>query len=325
MLLGILITSMLQPARARAFTPDAAVRVAMRAADALPQGAWDPAMDGAVQAAMSQRVAAEDADPESWLPLHRYAAPAAGDITLAGTLAADAPHAFAGAVASLSDAFASGDRNRWPQALERLAAYACDLADPYQNSALDLDEAPGGRARFGDLLAPESTPAVTARAESLAPGRALAEAVAMARGSAALRDTLERLAATGDSTAMDRLQHDRLDAATLLARRAVVAAWRATAALPDPGTMPLHVSPNPVRGHMTLTLSFVVPRSGAARFELFDLAGRRAVARDLGRLAAGAHVIDLDDVAGAERPGLYFARITTPAGIATARVVLATR
>ncbi len=65
--------------------------------------------------------------------------------------------------------------------------------------------------------------------------------------------------------------------------------------------------PNPVLSD--LTVAFSLPDGQPARLELMDLAGRRIIARDLGALGAGSHVVNL----GPSRelaPGVYLLRLT---------------
>ena len=68
------------------------------------------------------------------------------------------------------------------------------------------------------------------------------------------------------------------------------------------------VRPNPSRGE-ALTVSFSLPSDRPARLELFDLGGRRLVAREVGSLGAGQHRLDVG--AGATlRAGMYVLRLT---------------
>jgi hypothetical protein len=64
--------------------------------------------------------------------------------------------------------------------------------------------------------------------------------------------------------------------------------------------------PNPARG--ALMLAFALPNASPARLELYDLAGRQVVSREVGERGAGQHVVRLDD--GALAPGLYWASLT---------------
>ena len=74
--------------------------------------------------------------------------------------------------------------------------------------------------------------------------------------------------------------------------------------------------PNPAVG--ALWLAFTLPDATPARLELFDLAGRRLVARQVG--SAGRHVVRMDD--GALAPGLYWAALTQGARTLRTRVAM---
>ena len=78
--------------------------------------------------------------------------------------------------------------------------------------------------------------------------------------------------------------------------------------------------PNPATGG-TLSVQFTLPDARAATLELFDLAGRRILARDVGLLGAGAHSVTL----GAGRrlaPGVYLVRLAQGGRSATVRVAI---
>lgn len=92
-----------------------------------------------------------------------------------------------------------------------------------------------------------------------------------------------------------------------------------------PGT-PLAIAGtrNPLTGPGTLSLT--LPAAGAARVDVFDLAGRRVAALFDGVLGAGHQVIDFParDDSGAPLPnGVYFVRVTTPDAAAAEKVILA--
>jgi hypothetical protein len=81
-------------------------------------------------------------------------------------------------------------------------------------------------------------------------------------------------------------------------------------------------APNP--GGDRVTLRFTLPQAGRATLVLYDLAGRRVRALAAGPLAAGEHVATWDgrNEAGAgAAPGLYLARLATPWGTLTRRVL----
>ena len=76
--------------------------------------------------------------------------------------------------------------------------------------------------------------------------------------------------------------------------------------------------PNPAVG--ALFVAFTLPDAGAARLELYDLAGRRLATRDVGARGAGRHVVRLDD--GALAPGLYWTALTQGVRTLRARVAV---
>jgi hypothetical protein len=91
-----------------------------------------------------------------------------------------------------------------------------------------------------------------------------------------------------------------------------------------PRTLALELArprPNPATGSMEL--SFTLPRAGAARIEVLDLAGRR-VWSAAGSFAAGEHSLrwegrEADGSPG--RAGVYFVRLVSDSGVRTARIV----
>lgn len=94
-------------------------------------------------------------------------------------------------------------------------------------------------------------------------------------------------------------------------------ALRGPVSAPGPSAGPLDLSlgapwPSPARGAASVTL--VLPRADRATLAMFDVSGRRVMARDLGSLGAGRHVIALPEVAQLE-PGVYLVRLTQ-AGLA---------
>ena len=77
--------------------------------------------------------------------------------------------------------------------------------------------------------------------------------------------------------------------------------------------------PNPAT--RDLAVAFALPSGAPARLEVFDLGGRRILAREVGSLGAGSHVIPL----GAGRPlapGVYQLRLTQGSRAITARAVI---
>jgi hypothetical protein len=86
---------------------------------------------------------------------------------------------------------------------------------------------------------------------------------------------------------------------------------------PSPRTLALaRVSPNPTRGRFSVSTS--LPDSRPARLELFDLAGRSILAREMS--GAGRHDVTIEGTALA--PGIHWLRLTHPAGVRTARLVV---
>jgi galactose oxidase-like protein len=79
------------------------------------------------------------------------------------------------------------------------------------------------------------------------------------------------------------------------------------------------VGPNPVVDRFQVSCS--LPDAAPTRLDVFDLAGRRIVTRDVGSLGAGRHVVDLGR-AGEYRPGVYFMRLSRPDRSLTGRVLI---
>ncbi len=73
-----------------------------------------------------------------------------------------------------------------------------------------------------------------------------------------------------------------------------------------------------------LTFSFAMETAGAVQMDLWDVTGRRAARIVEAQLGAGPHELSWDPASSqASLPtGIYFARLTGPAGTSTARVVL---
>jgi prepilin-type processing-associated H-X9-DG protein len=90
-----------------------------------------------------------------------------------------------------------------------------------------------------------------------------------------------------------------------------------------PARVTLAVHPNPARG--ACILRYVLPHAGEAVITLYDPAGRVALSRTLGRVAAGSGSSELTaEEAAALAPGLCFVRLTLDGRHAgTARFILA--
>ena len=86
-----------------------------------------------------------------------------------------------------------------------------------------------------------------------------------------------------------------------------------------PARQALLVRGNPTQGIVMLDLDLT--GDGAARVQLLDLAGRVLIERAVDPSAAGRRPFALPAPSGA-RPGLYFVRLTSSAGVATGRVTL---
>ena len=76
--------------------------------------------------------------------------------------------------------------------------------------------------------------------------------------------------------------------------------------------------PNPAVGNMTV--SFSLFDASPARLEVFDLAGRQVLVRDLDGLEPGPHRLDVE--AGTMRPGVYLLRLVQGANTRTTRVAV---
>lgn len=84
----------------------------------------------------------------------------------------------------------------------------------------------------------------------------------------------------------------------------------------------LQAAPNPARA--TTSLRFALPREAAVSLRVHDLAGRLVATVHEGVLAGGSHSLQWDghsDGGLTAPPGLYLARLVTPRGVSTARVM----
>jgi flagellar hook assembly protein FlgD len=85
----------------------------------------------------------------------------------------------------------------------------------------------------------------------------------------------------------------------------------------------LSVCPNPASHQATIRLS--LPAEGRVATRIYDVSGRQVRALPEEILTTGAHDLTWDgrDDAGREvAPGVYLARLSTPEGTRTARVVI---
>lgn len=78
--------------------------------------------------------------------------------------------------------------------------------------------------------------------------------------------------------------------------------------------------PNP--SGASATVAFTLPERAPTQLDIYDLAGRRVLSRDLGVLAPGSHLQPIG-AHGALRPGLYVFRITAGGRSASTRGVIA--
>lgn len=81
------------------------------------------------------------------------------------------------------------------------------------------------------------------------------------------------------------------------------------------------VRPNPITSGR-FDVAFTLPRAGAARLDLYDVAGRRVTGLDAGALGVGTHTVTLGSGARIA-PGLYFVRLTAPGVSLERRAVIA--
>jgi hypothetical protein len=96
-----------------------------------------------------------------------------------------------------------------------------------------------------------------------------------------------------------------------------------TGVSPRPATAP-HIALGGARPNPSLAglrAAFSLPDAAAARLELTDLAGRRILARDVGALGAGEHVVDLTE-GRRLAPGVYLLRLTRGNESVTSRAVV---
>jgi len=140
--------------------------------------------------------------------------------------------------------------------------------------------------------------------------------VRFGRGDGTFGPRYEHLAGDGaaDLVAADFDGDGDLDAAVANARANTVSVLENLSApttdAPRPGAttaaFALHgASPNPARG--ALRVSFTLPDDRPARLEVWDVAGRRVAARDVGALGTGAHHVEIHGVH--LPPGVYLLRL----------------
>jgi hypothetical protein len=86
-----------------------------------------------------------------------------------------------------------------------------------------------------------------------------------------------------------------------------------------PGFSLAGAQPNPGRGDLQVSLS--LPDAAPARIDLWDVAGRLLLTRDVGPLGAGSHLVDLAPTARLPA-GVYLIRLTRGGRALTARAVV---
>ena len=90
---------------------------------------------------------------------------------------------------------------------------------------------------------------------------------------------------------------------------------------PPMGPLALLVAGQPNPSSRGLGVSFTLPRTGSARIDVLDAAGRRLVSRDVGSLGPGRHVLRIGEGLRI-RPGIYFLRLTQGGRTATAKTAV---
>jgi hypothetical protein len=83
-------------------------------------------------------------------------------------------------------------------------------------------------------------------------------------------------------------------------------------------TLTISNHPNPFA--QTTEIEISLPTAGEARLEVYDVAGRRVHARDLGHRAAGPHRVPFDGSALAS--GIYFCRVEAQGRLATHKLLI---
>ena len=313
-----------------AFAPQAAAMVAARIPGALPLAAhWDPRWNAGASAEVERRLDFEETDPEASVPRHRWEpgnplpaadpdAVAAGRLRVSGT----APLELERASQSLTAAFRTRQAANIVESLAALAIAASDLADPFQMTAPNLEETPGARAEFGDLVRAEDLAGLSISPRTWPPDAGDA-GLELAGESVSSRGMVEDRFRAGDEASFAELRRERLNAALSLAGELVRRAWleagspRLDGAAPDRAS--LGVWPNPVRGPLAIT--FTLERAETGRLELFDLAGRRVWRGVPFALREGPQRLAIESGALKSLPaGLYLARLTTPSLTAQGRL-----
>jgi hypothetical protein len=80
--------------------------------------------------------------------------------------------------------------------------------------------------------------------------------------------------------------------------------------------------PNPANGSSGFTISFSLAGSEPATLELLDLGGRRVLAREVGGMGAGGHVVAFQSETAGLAAGIYVVRLSQSGRTANRKVVL---
>ena len=299
---------------AHAFGQAAELAVATRLAHTLtPAAGWTAANDAGLALELTRRFDAEAADPEAFAALHRIA-----------DSSSDALAEFSAATAALRSACAAPDPASLAAPLARLAAAACDLADPFLTTAPDADEVAGARAAFTELFDAATFDSLSCGVAGATDVDALAATVVSA--SAEQRSSVEQAVLTGDDDALARLRAAQLRAALELASAAAHQAYAlASVNVPRDGDRgAVSIWPNPAPS--AVRIAFALPTAGPVRVEVIDVTGRLRLTRELGARSAGAQSTVLDATSLDTLPaGTYFVRVHAREAQRTGRLVRVAR
>lgn len=297
---------------ARAFSSEATDWMASRALASSPRTARSPLLALEVGFALADLRTAQEQDPEAAEARRRcaWSATESGVLQPQGGALAE----FHAAQQSLTESWARSDDAGAAGALARLVQAACDLADPFAVTIPDAGEPDGARVWFSEELATGELATLTAAALPQAADPALE----LARSSAALRADVMAAVEAGDEAAVEQLRSAQLAAGLALAEAGVRSASLAASTVRSGR---LQLEPSPLRGAPTMHLT--LEQAADAKLELFDVSGRRVLARELGFVAAGERRQSLPEQWFAGLPaGLYLARVQAGASHAEVRVTL---
>lgn len=287
---------------ARAYAPAATAIVAERAVGALPRTARVTLAGPELSLALASLADRAERDPEAFEAVRQLAvAPAAEGVsaTEVAPVVDRAVVEFEAAREALAQAWRRADRMAAAEAMARLAQSAADLADPYRTALAGHDEADGARAWLADAFEPAALATVSAGSG------AAHDPLELVSAAAAQRELVDAAVLAQDDAAIAALRAELLSRASALVAAAARAAWR-----PEPAVAPaFRIAPEPLQGAVTLFSE--LPAEGAARLELFDVAGRRVRSHELGVLPAGPHSVTVPASWSAGLPsGIYLARLS---------------